>query len=38
MIFISRKNSVFVLAGIMLVLEETSFLNEYRPLFPVFQF
>ena len=33
MVFIPGKNSVFVLAGITLVLEEIRFLNEYRQLF-----
>ena len=37
MILISVKNSAFVLAGITLVLKDTRFLNEYRPLFPVLQ-
>ena len=34
---IPGKNSVIILAEIMLVLEETYFLNEYYPFFPVLQ-
>ena len=37
MLLLPGKSSVFVLAGITLVLEEIRLLNEYRSFFPVLQ-